>query len=43
MGKKIGPPYIFNPTTNNWEQVGGTDIHRVQRSIEEPIDPNVQI
>ena len=41
--KIIGPPFIYNPETNNWEQVGATDIHRVQRSVEQPVDPNVEI
>ena len=39
----VGPPFIYNPITEKWEQVGGTDIHRVQRSVEQPVDPNVEI
>lgn len=43
MAKKVGAPFIYNEQTGKWEQVGTTDVHRVQRSEEEPVDPNVEI
>lgn len=43
MANKYYIPRIKDPVTNEYIRYSTTDIHRVQCSVEEPVNPNVQI